>query len=199
MYSALVSFTMGRQAYRSFATHEVNLLVAALQISMPLLLIMALSKDSWSTFGIVRPSWIADALGGIAIFYMAKVARSFATSLLQPFLLKGSATFISANVARPEGIFEYVLIILVLVLSGFAEKLAMRGYLIPQLEQLLKSSWVAILITSLLFASYHLYQGVPATIIIAVEGLVYGVAFYFFRRLWPLCIAHTLHNLLIFV
>jgi membrane protease YdiL (CAAX protease family) len=199
MYSALVSFVLGRQSHSSFVFHEAYMIVVGLQTCVPLLLIMALSKDPWSKFGIVRPSWLADLLGGIAIYYAAKVARSFMRSLVESFFVKGSTVYFAADEVRSGGISMYLLLLLVFMLNGFSEELVMRGYLIPRLEQLLKSSWAAILISAVLFASYHLYQGVPATIIIAMDGLVYGVSFYFFRRLWPLCIAHTLHNFLIYL
>jgi hypothetical protein len=42
---------------------ELSRIVTALQISLPLLLIVSLAGDSWSLFGIVRPKWMAD-LGG---------------------------------------------------------------------------------------------------------------------------------------
>jgi hypothetical protein len=71
----------------------------------------------------------------------------------------------------------------------------MRGYLIPRLEQLLRSTWIAVLVSTLLFASYHVYQGAASTIIIGAMGLVYAVSFCLFRRLWPLCVAHAAWNI----
>lgn len=73
----------------------------------------------------------------------------------------------------------------------------MRGYLIARLQYLLRSGWLAVVVTATLFASYHSYQGVVGVIVIgaAVHGLVYGLAFCLCRRLWPLCVAHTLTNL----
>jgi membrane protease YdiL (CAAX protease family) len=68
----------------------------------------------------------------------------------------------------------------------------MRGYLIARFERLLRSTWLAVLITTVMFGSYHLYQGVGPAIVIAASGLVYAAAFCWFRRLWPLCVAHAL-------
>ncbi len=68
----------------------------------------------------------------------------------------------------------------------------MRGYLLTRLEHLLRSTWLAILVTTVLFASYHVYQGPVGLIGAAVVGLVYGAAYRVQRRLWPVCIAHAI-------
>jgi membrane protease YdiL (CAAX protease family) len=68
----------------------------------------------------------------------------------------------------------------------------MRGYLLPRFERLLGSAWRAILITALLFASYHVYQGFRCAAGVFAVGLVYGGSFCLLRRLWPLCIAHAM-------
>ena len=75
----------------------------------------------------------------------------------------------------------------------------MRGYLLPRLERLLRSTAAAVVITSLLFASYHIYQGFAAVCGSAAFGLVYAVAFCMTRRIWPLCLAHTMTNWMIFM
>jgi hypothetical protein len=56
-----------------------------------------------------------------------------------------------------------------------------------------------VVITSVLFASYHLYQGIGPVIGHVGEEIVLGVAVCLTRRLWPLCVAHALTNLLISV
>ena len=68
----------------------------------------------------------------------------------------------------------------------------MRGYLLPRLERLLCSTRLSVLVTTALFASYHIYQGIGAAIGIAAVGFVYALAFCCFRRLWPLCAAHVI-------
>ena len=85
------------------------------------------------------------------------------------------------------------------IASGFSQELVFRGYLIARLERLLGSTSLAILITTVMFGSYHLYQGFVPAIGIAVSGLVYAVSFCLFRRLWPICVAHALHNFMYYL
>jgi membrane protease YdiL (CAAX protease family) len=80
--------------------------------------------------------------------------------------------------------------------SSFAEELVMRAYLITRFQRLLSSTWIAVIVTTLLFASYHAYESPAGIIGAAAAGLVYGIAFCFCRRLWPICLAHAAHNIL---
>lgn len=80
--------------------------------------------------------------------------------------------------------------------NGFAEELAMRSYLIPRIAQVSGSGVIAVLLTSLLFASYHLYHGpLDAISTLAIE-LVLGGYFLKFRRFWPIVAAHAMMNCL---
>ena len=73
----------------------------------------------------------------------------------------------------------------------------MRAYLVPRLREL-GLSWVsALLISSALFASYHLYQGAASTAHVFLNGLVLGGVFLLAPRVWPLTLAHTLRNVLL--
>jgi membrane protease YdiL (CAAX protease family) len=80
--------------------------------------------------------------------------------------------------------------------NGFAEELVMRGYLIVRLQRLFGSLTRAVILTSILFAAYHIYQGPRATVDVMLDGLIYGVAFCFLRRVWPVALAHALTNVL---
>ena len=167
---------------------DLWLIVRSLQVSLPLLAIMALSKDPWSLFGIVRPRWIADIAGGCAIWLVGLVACRFAMTLLPPSVLEP----IRHLLTWPKGTPAHLLLLAACVANGFAEELVMRGCLLPRLERLLRSTWLAVLVTTAMFASYHLYQGVPGVAGAAAVGVVYAASFCFFRRLWPLCVAHAL-------
>jgi len=44
-----------------------------------------------------------------------------------------------------------------------------------------------------------MYQSMEHLAAVFVLALVYGIFFYFLRRLWPLMIAHTLTNMMIYL
>ena len=176
----------------SSSYRELCLIVRAFQVSVPLLVILLLAKEPWSQFGIVRPKWITDAFLGCAIWLGGNVAYYFLVSLLPPTLWERSESWQLAHRGRPEGIFAILLFLVASIASSFAEELVMRAYLITRLQRLLRSTWVSVVVTTALFASYHCYQGVVGVVGAAAIGLIYGMSFCLFRRLWPLCLAHAM-------
>jgi hypothetical protein len=83
---------------------------------------------------------------------------------------------------------------LAIVANSFAEELICRAYLITRLEQLTGSNVFALVTSSLLFASYHIYQGPIGIQCAFATGLVFGMVFLRSRRIWIPILAHTILN-----
>jgi membrane protease YdiL (CAAX protease family) len=91
----------------------------------------------------------------------------------------------------------------VLVLSaasnGLLEEVVVVGYLLTRLRDLGWRTWHAVAASALLRGTYHLYQGFGAFVGNAIMGVVFGLFFVRFKRVWPLVIAHTLLDVVAFV
>ena len=85
------------------------------------------------------------------------------------------------------------------VANGFLEEVLVVGYLITRLRQLHWPFWAVLGTSAVLRGSYHLYQGLGGFLGNAVMGLVFGWFYLRFRRLWPLVIAHSLIDTVVFV
>jgi membrane protease YdiL (CAAX protease family) len=199
LFSALTATLEPNPTSYSFGNGMLYRIISALRVSMPLLVILALGRDSWRLFGIVPPKWITDVLLGCVIWLTGLIVKDFAICLLSPVMLQKWAFVQVAHQTRPEGTAVFCLLFVTCLAGAFSEELVMRGYLIPRLERLLRSTWVAILVTSALFASYHAYQGITPVIAHVATGLFYAVWFCLLRRLWPLCLAHALHNFILYM
>ena len=197
LFSAIADVSVGRPGSSSFVRGELWQLVTVFRITMPLLVIMALSRDPWSMFGIVRPRWLLDIFGGVAIFLVARLAHHIVATLLPPATFGTWGQLHIVHMAKPEGIMEYFLISVPLAASCFSEELVMRGYLIARLERLLQSTLAAVLVSTALFASCHMYQGLYGVIGTITSGLIYAVSFCLCRRLWPVFLAHAIHNFMV--
>jgi membrane protease YdiL (CAAX protease family) len=79
--------------------------------------------------------------------------------------------------------------------TSFSEEFVCRSYLITRLERLRRSSAQAVIISALLFASLHLYQGWAGVLQAAFMGVLYGCVFLLVRRIWPLALGHILFNI----
>jgi len=52
----------------------------------------------------------------------------------------------------------------------------------------------SILLVSVFAGLIHLYQGIFGIICIGIQGLIMGLFYYKFRRIWPLIISHALYD-----
>jgi membrane protease YdiL (CAAX protease family) len=100
--------------------------------------------------------------------------------------------------SMPAGGLDFALLLAMCIANGIREELIVRAYLIPRLEQLLGSTAAALLLSTILFVSYHSYQGLTGMIGVCGIGLIYGGAFCLLRRFWPLAIAHGLQDFVSF-
>ncbi len=199
LFRALVAVYTGKTAGYSFAIDKLYMIVDAVQVSMPLLVIVALGRERWSQFGIVRPKWITDAILGCVIWFLGVLFYYYVMTLLPLSILKMPRPLQCADRLAPEGIPEYFLLFIACIVSGCAQELIFRGYLIPRFERLLRSTSIAVLVTTVLFAIFHVYQGAASMVGIAALGCVYAIAFCLLRRLWPLCVAHALSLIVVYL
>lgn len=83
--------------------------------------------------------------------------------------------------------------------AAVQEEFVVLGYLFARLRQLGWGPWPIILATSVLRASYHLYQGPGAFIGNLGMGLLFGFLFLRTGRLLPFLVAHFLIDATVFV
>lgn len=103
----------------------------------------------------------------------------------------------------PAGLDAYWWTVPVLLLAAarasLQEEFVVLGYLFARLKQLGWSPWTIIIATSILRASYHLYQGYPAFIGNLAMGLLFGWLYQRTGRLLPFLVAHFLIDAAAFV
>ena len=80
--------------------------------------------------------------------------------------------------------------------NGLAEELAIRSYLLTRLSEIIGSKAAAVILTSVLFAAYHSYQGRYGVLAAVMAGLVFGTYFAKTNRFWPIFIAHFIMDAL---
>jgi membrane protease YdiL (CAAX protease family) len=184
---------------KSFAAESLSSILNFLPTIVAVLYIMHRSGEPWSTFGIKRPRLLLDVVLGVSTCLATIVVLTFADILA--FALLGTEHAIAFlesdfkfNIAHTT--VDIAIIVPLSLAIGVSEELAMRGYLIPRLKRLLNSPSISVFLSSFLFASYHLYQGIGSAIWIFLIGLSFGIAFCWIGRLWPLVIAHAMMDVL---
>ncbi|AYF98481.1 CPBP family intramembrane glutamic endopeptidase [Protaetiibacter intestinalis] len=108
--------------------------------------------------------------------------------------------FVAVN---PGGLGDHWWTVPVLLLSAVRaaaqEEFVVLGYLFARLRQLGWGIWPIVIATSVLRASYHLYQGPGAFVGNLLMGLLFGFLFARTGRLLPFLVAHFLVDAVVFV
>lgn len=175
-----------------FWIESVDAIVRNVCLSFAVLYLMSRSGEPWATYGLARPN-SNDLYFGLILLVISYgvVAR---LSQLLPSDSVGIVDFF----AKPTTPLDKALMVPMFLSIGIIEELVMRAYLITRLEHLLKSPLNAVLISTVIFASYHIYyRSGKALFIILLLGLLYGGLFVLQRRIWPFAIAHALVDYLI--
>ncbi len=172
----------------------VFLIQRSISVGIPVLYIMWRSRLGWSFFGLGRGPGIADVLLGAGLvvinyvlFYSFYYAKAFLVSEGPLYPLGALLTDLMPRWPSPLGLASLVL---ASALNGFAEEIVMRAYFIPRLEAAFHSTARAVVVSSIAFGGYHVYQGLAAAGYVTTFGLLLGLTFVWKRSFWPVFFAH---------
>lgn len=101
--------------------------------------------------------------------------------------------------ALPEVWWKFPVLILSAVQNSTLEEVIVVGYLLRRLGQLGWTPMAALVASSLLRGSYHLYQGIGGFIGNVVMGVVFAFLYQRWQRVGPLVVAHALLDIGAFV
>ncbi len=173
---------------------EVTFLVAPVLLVLYLLWLRP-GTGGWAWMGLDRRRPGRDALAGLGL------AAAIGVPGLGFYLLaRGLGLNTSVAAANLADVWWAVpVLVLAAVGNGLLEEVVMVGYLFSRLRDL-RWSWTAVVVVSaLLRGSYHLYQGFGGFAGNVLMGLLLGLVFLRWRRVWPLVVAHSLLDVGAFV
>jgi hypothetical protein len=90
--------------------------------------------------------------------------------------------FLQAGVSIP--------LLLYIFVNPFHEELLARAYTITEVEYVTGGTVTAALFSVLLQTSYHLYQGLPSALVVAVTFTIFSIYYVNQRRVTPIILAH---------
>ncbi len=152
-----------------------------------------LTMEQWGV-----PRWhFLDIVLGIILAFVALIASDIVNVAI-PDDWRNPAMKDLMEAQTPRFFSHFVVLTLAMIANSLVEEFVTRAYLITRLSQLLKQRRLAVLASTGLFASYHIYQGFAGVAFAFIFGLLMSVSFVVLGRIWPAVIAHTLYNLAIF-
>lgn len=99
----------------------------------------------------------------------------------------------------PHGAAQMVLACLLVVVVAFCEETIFRGYLILRLRAVSGSTAVALILSTLIFAAGHGYEGSAGVATVFVMGLVFGLVYLWRRSLVASMTMHFLQDFTVIV
>lgn len=186
--------------------------VRHLCIIAPVVWIMHMARAdgvSMRRFGWTPIHWRLDAVLVIVVLFADFIAYwlyAAADGLLQVYapalhqLSQPTPAEVDASNAvlpRPDSLAGWLLLCASILAAAAAEEIVCRGYLMTRFEDLWNHRAKALVVSSAIFASYHIYQGWFALLGVFLSGMAFGLVFLATRRLLPIIIGHALVNLLI--
>jgi membrane protease YdiL (CAAX protease family) len=165
------------------------------QIFLLVYILILQAKPPLAVFGIVRPRLID--LPYALLFFFGLLTLLFVLGFLAA-LLPGSQRLLSRGfrweLPAPTLIPAALLFSLV---TGYREELFFRAYLLTRFSGLGAGPLPAVAMSSLLFASGHLDQGLAGFSVSLLQGCYFSFLFLRWRNLHRLAWAHALYNALI--
>lgn len=187
VYHSQLVLLHGKPPTETFGQTMCFIALRAVWVVVPVLFVLRQGPTPLEHFGLVRPRW-QDAFVGVVAFGVHLAAMDAAWQFVRH--LRGFSPAFEGVGAQPGSLFDLGILLGASLANGIAEELVVRAYLITRLRPLLGTA-PALLVSAIVFASYHGYQGLHAMLLHVVGGVVLGLAFLATKRLAPLALAHA--------
>lgn len=187
-----------------FTTSEMlfyPLIIGSANILLILALNRYLLKEKWLSFNPGKGKWYWDIFTGLAltvIYFLFLFAERATMANLLPLGPPQSQEVIKLMIDLANNLLYLAIWLGPVVWIGVAmfEEVA-RVFFLNCLWRLSNNrywEWFAVLLVSVFWGVTHLYQGAFGIFSVSVQGIIMGVYYYKFRRIWPLIISHALYD-----
>ncbi len=176
------------------------LVVGTLGIIWLIFLHTALCGEKLSGLNLRSASWSSDLIAGILLMLLSFALKIVEGVTILQWLPRDPPAPELLNLIKGVAESPWLLALWLgpVVWIGVAlfEELS-RVFLLSRLWSLSNrptARWAALFFSALLFGAAHLYQGVSGVISVATFGLLWGLAYFLWGRVWPLIVAHALFD-----
>jgi len=183
---------------------------ASIQILAPVLFIMWLHRR-WSDFGVGRFKLLRDSgvsalivvADLLAFWIFANALFVFANELgvAGYWMDAGASVFAESTTDSVDGAMTasyampWLSMLVMLTANSLSEEFVFRGVLLERFTRLM-GPHSAVWLSSFLFASYHMYQGLYGVISALSLGVLAAYSMRLTKSIWPCVLAHTIANLI---
>lgn len=159
----------------SFSTVAIIIMVHDVALAVLALYLVWRNGEGVGAIGWKRQGAGREALIGVALFVPMLIAIGLIEALLRT---AGFAEPIRPpSYLLPQTNADYVVAFLLLAVVAVAEETVFRGYLLRRFTQATGSRWLAVVLSSAIFALGHVYQGPLGAVAVGVIGIVFALVY----------------------
>jgi membrane protease YdiL (CAAX protease family) len=196
LYSSFYALLTGMplSGEESSGAHTYSVILFEMNALAVMAYVLFRQGPCWHEIG-WRFSW-KDPLIAIGLCLVAGLAARCGQALI----VLGSYA-VSGQVAHlePKNVPNFTLsvgAVLFMLINGFCEELIVRAYTISEVQYLTGNTALAVAVSVVFQAAYHLYQGPLVALGYMPLFLVYSLYYVRFKRIMPVAISHVLFDLL---
>lgn len=192
--TSTLNVVRSNREFFDFTYQLLDILFALVPVFLVFFLLAEPGKSVFRRMGLDFRHPVRDGLGALGLLVVIGVPSL-------GLYAAGRALGITTEII-PSALHQYWWTIPVLVLSaihnGLLEEVVMVGYLLGRLEKIGLSPLAAVLLSSLIRGSYHLYQGYGPFVGNFALGLLFCWLYKKYGRVMPLVVAHSLVDIAAF-
>lgn len=157
-----------------------------------ILFLLRRNDEPGKKIGLTKPNW-SSPFHILSLFLLIILLRFAVGAFVGPSV----KAFGQWMTMIPEDLFGLAGVVIALVVSTIFEEILTRGYILTRTQEITGNSVVAVIVSSIVFVSYHSYQG-GNMILVFVVGVAFGWYFVrYSRNLSNLIGAHLMLNLVV--
>ena len=103
------------------------------------------------------------------------------------------------KISAPHNPIGWIVIVLSCISTGYLEESYFRYYLLSKFDDLIPQGALRIVLSTVLFAVCHIYEGPWGVMNAALAGMILGIVFIKYRSLHGVAIAHGVYNIFVYV
>ncbi len=176
----LFSSSAGQSLKENFTPAILGVMLSELALVFLVLFFLWRNRENLSRVGWISKGLIKEIFLGIALFIPIAYVISYVDSGLSSLGVPTQKGHIPSFL-EPSGISQDIMAGFLVVVVAISEETIFRGYLILRFKSITGSASAAIVVSTLIFAAGHGYEGIGGVIIVGVMGAIFALI-YLWRK-----------------
>jgi CAAX protease family protein len=196
--SLALSFVAGREAGVGFTVIAIATILRDLSLVGLILFFLWRNGEPPTRIGLTAGRGAREALIGVWLFPALWAGLALLDTLLRVLGVRPPSIPLP-ELAATGSAAHLILAILMVAVVAFAEEAIFRGYLMLRLQAVTGSPGAAVLLSAVIFAFGHGYEGTAGLIAVGFMGIVFGVVYQRRGSLIAPMVMHFLNDLMVLV